>query len=359
MHSNKSAKLVLIKENNMNKILTVIIPTYNMEKYITKCLDSLLVSEDNMNQLEVLVVNDGSKDASSEIAHKYEDRFPQTFRVIDKQNGNYGSCINRGLKEAQGKYVKVLDADDYYNTESFNRYLVKLTKVDADIISNHFETVKENGDKIRLFRFHFSDNVTIPLSDCDTYLLTIITMHGLAYRRELLINNAYSQTEGISYTDQEWSFKPFGMAKTLYDSDEVLYKYLLGREGQTMEPAKMAASVKNLEKVANELVSYYSDNKWDNWLDVVYMKKMMMLINSIYSIQLTCSDDLHPKSLEEFDKHLLSLNEKVYDSMNYQPLHEKVLRVHYIRMWRRGQWLRLRLSLSLFKAFQKIQNIAS
>ncbi len=359
MHSNKSAKLVLIKENNMNKILTVIIPTYNMEKYITKCLDSLLVSEDNMNLLEVLVVNDGSKDASSEIAHKYEDRFPQTFRVIDKQNGNYGSCINRGLKEAQGKYVKVLDADDYYNTESFNRYLVKLTKVDADIISNHFETVKENGDKIRLFRFHFSDNVTIPLSDCDTYLLTIITMHGLAYRRELLINNAYSQTEGISYTDQEWSFKPFGMAKTLYDSDEVLYKYLLGREGQTMEPAKMAASVKNLEKVANELVGYYSGKQWEEWLDNIYMKKLMMLINSIYLIQLTCSKDLHPSALVEFDKNLLTANKKVYDSLSNQPIHEKVLRFKYINMWRKGHDTRLKCSLVLYKCFQKVQRIVS
>ena len=90
----------------MNKILTIIIPTYNMEKYLRRCLDSLIIDEEGMKQLEVLVINDGSKDSSSQIAHEYQDKYPDTFRVIDKENGNYGSCINRGLKEATGKYVK-------------------------------------------------------------------------------------------------------------------------------------------------------------------------------------------------------------------------------------------------------------
>lgn len=90
----------------MNKILTIIIPTYNMEKYLRRCLDSLIIDEEGMKQLEVLVINDGSKDSSSQIAHEYQDKYPDTYRVIDKENGNYGSCINIGLKEAKGKYVK-------------------------------------------------------------------------------------------------------------------------------------------------------------------------------------------------------------------------------------------------------------
>ena len=102
----------------MNKLLSIIIPTYNMEKYLHKCLDSLVVSDENMVRLEVLVINDGSKDTSSQIAHEYEDKYSKTIRVVDKDNGNYGSCINRGLKEATGKYVKVLDADDYLDTDT-------------------------------------------------------------------------------------------------------------------------------------------------------------------------------------------------------------------------------------------------
>ena len=92
----------------MDKILTVIIPTYIMEDYLRYCLDSLLIKE-NFKQLEVLIINDGSKDSSSAIGHEYEQLYPEVFRVIDKENGNYGSCINRGLKEAKGKYVKILE----------------------------------------------------------------------------------------------------------------------------------------------------------------------------------------------------------------------------------------------------------
>ena len=94
-----------------------------MEKYLDKCLTSLIVSDDKMPLLEVLVINDGSKDRSSEIAHSYEQKYPQTFRVIDKENGNYGSCINRGLKEATGKYVKVLDADDWFDTNNLSNVM--------------------------------------------------------------------------------------------------------------------------------------------------------------------------------------------------------------------------------------------
>ena len=92
----------------MDKLLTIVIPAYNMEKYLDRCLSSLIVGDEKMQHLEVLVINDGSKDRTSEIAHTYEDRFPGTIRVVDKENGHYGSCVNRGLEEARGTFIKVL-----------------------------------------------------------------------------------------------------------------------------------------------------------------------------------------------------------------------------------------------------------
>ena len=93
-----------------------------MEQYIEECLQSLVV--DNAEELlEVIVVNDGSTDTSSRLAHSFNDKQPNVFKVIDKANGHYGSCINTGLASASGKYVKVLDADDYFNSPDFNDYL--------------------------------------------------------------------------------------------------------------------------------------------------------------------------------------------------------------------------------------------
>ena len=101
-----------------NKVLTIVIPSYNMENYLEKCCDSLLLSE-NMDKIEVLIINDGSKDRTSQIAHEYENNYPMVFRVIDKENGNYGSCINVGLNVDKGKYIKILDADDRFDVSYF------------------------------------------------------------------------------------------------------------------------------------------------------------------------------------------------------------------------------------------------
>ena len=117
----------------MEKILTIVIPTYNMQDYLRRCLDSLIVPEEQMQLLEVLVVNDGSKDNSSAIAHEYQDKYPGTFRVIDKENGNYGSCVNRGLKEATGKYIKILDADDWFDSEQLDLLIEKLGLLDENV----------------------------------------------------------------------------------------------------------------------------------------------------------------------------------------------------------------------------------
>lgn len=99
----------------MQKLLTIVVPMYNVEKYVRKCLGSFVMPDkEKMNSLEVLCINDGSPDHSSEIAKQFQANYPATYRVIDKTNGNYGSCINRGLAEAKGLYFKVCDGDKLF-----------------------------------------------------------------------------------------------------------------------------------------------------------------------------------------------------------------------------------------------------
>ena len=96
----------------MDKVLTVIVPVYNMEKYIRQCLESLVIGE-VLDRIEVLVVLEGSKDGSAEIAYEFVEQYPDTFRIIYKANGGHGSAINTGLMMAPGEYVKILDSDDW------------------------------------------------------------------------------------------------------------------------------------------------------------------------------------------------------------------------------------------------------
>ena len=139
----------------LHKTLTVVVPTYNMEKYLRRCLDSLIVGEEGMAQLEVLVVNDGSKDSSSAIAHEYEARYADTFRVIDKENGHYGSCVNRGVEEARGRYIKILDADDCYDNAEFEKYVDTIKTVDVDMVLNDYAFIRPDGEIAGIRRYNY------------------------------------------------------------------------------------------------------------------------------------------------------------------------------------------------------------
>ena len=120
-----------------DKILTITIPSYNVEAYLEDCLESFVNSE-VMDDIEVLIVNDGSSDRTEEIARRYESKYPNTYRLINKENGGHGSTINTGAAEAKGKYFKVVDGDDWVDTRSFIHLVKVLKKIDADIVASNY-----------------------------------------------------------------------------------------------------------------------------------------------------------------------------------------------------------------------------
>ena len=115
----------------MDKIVSFIIPSYNVEKYLNACLTSFLNLE-VLDQIEVIVVDDGSKDQTAQIARAYIEQYPQVFRLISKENGGHGSAINAGTAQAVGRYLKVIDADDWVVTENLKEFVEKLTDCSAD-----------------------------------------------------------------------------------------------------------------------------------------------------------------------------------------------------------------------------------
>lgn len=237
------------------KILTIVIPTYNMEQYLDKNLKSLVIADKElMKSLEVLVVNDGSKDGSSAIAHRYQDMYPDTFKVIDKENGNYGSCVNRGLREAHGKYIRIMDADDWYDTANFEVFLRKIKDVDADKIATIFSEVRPNGKTTR--EQPYVPEIVMDMKDVS--LVNYIPMHAITYRTQLLRDMHYVQTEGMSYTDQEWILLPMPYVKTLYYIPLDVYQYYIGREGQTMDDAVIAKSYPQLFHALQRVLEDYT-----------------------------------------------------------------------------------------------------
>lgn len=274
-----------------------------MEKYLRKCLNSLIVSEDELELLEVLVINDGSKDSSSQIAHEYETRFPKTFKVVDKENGNYGSCINRGLKEATGKYVKVLDADDYYDTAVLEKYVKELNEIDADLIITDFTKVDEEYKSVSTITYSnsFDENVDYSLQQMTDKMRAQLQMHAVTYKTENLLKINYKQTEGISYTDQELVFYPFEAVWKIRYCKKNVYQYLVGREGQTMDKNIRSKSFGAEIIIFKRMLEYYNKND-ANSNQYGYLTKFIQdRVKHIYECVLFEGIDF---DLAEFDDYL-------------------------------------------------------
>ncbi|MDE5886616.1 MAG: glycosyltransferase [Muribaculaceae bacterium] len=319
----------------MNKILSIIIPSYNMEAYLPQCLDSLLV--DTLKDVEVLVVNDGSKDKTLEIAQSYHRRYPDSIKVIDKTNGNYGSCINAALKMATGKYIKVLDADDSFEKDNFNYFISFLKKQDADLIISDYVIVNEKGEVTSKYSFwDQGEGMAIFFKQCvDVLCNSRFQMHAVTYRRDILLRINYKQLEGISYTDQQWMYEPMNEVNTIVFFPKVIYRYLVGREGQTVSEA---VSYKNLNQtiqvVLNMLQSFNRISKTTDKHHLYYLlSRLSQKIPSIYRIGLLKTKD---KKIEEdvfkFDQDFERLNSTLYDRYGCDKV--AFFSIPYISHWR-------------------------
>ena len=317
-----------------NKTLSIIIPTYNMEKYLRKCLDSLIVSEENMKYLEVLVVNDGSKDSSSAIAHEYNEKYPETFRVIDKENGNYGSCINRGLKEATGKYVKVLDADDYFDGKILEEYIPFLLEHNVDLVITDYDVVDSKGNISLKKCFSVTIKHSKVVFNMPDFISQnsqqIFQMHALTYSLDMIKRMGYKQTEGISYTDQEWSTFPITHVNNAIFFPSSLYKYLIGREGQTMINYFEVSNPKQHFTVILNLAEFYQHHLYDKRCDGYVKQKLLGLLRTIYDGCLKFNY-ISEDELRQYDK-LLRKFPRAYELAGSMKLYLNM--ISYVKYWR-------------------------
>lgn len=231
----------------MKKLLSIIIPTYNMEVLLDRCLTSLILEKKELrDKLDVIVVNDGSTDSSSEIAHRYAENYPEMFSVIDKSNGNYGSCINAALPYITGKYVRILDADDSYVTKNLPEYLAVLERQDVELVLSDYEIVDMDGNIISRPVYSFARRKVFSFASIKSE--PFLAMHTVAYASEIFKRIKYHQTEGVSYTDLEWVFYPMSEVNNVYYYDKTIYRYLDGREGQTVDPSIRLKRLSHMEK---------------------------------------------------------------------------------------------------------------
>ena len=327
------------------KLITIIVPSYNMEAYLPKCLSSLIVEDKELlDKLEVLVVNDGSKDRTSEIAHSFEEKFPSVFRVIDKENGHYGSCVNAALKMASGVFAKIMDADDSYDNEGFASWLEWLNDNyknhvldEVDLLLTDYVQVDEDG------RVSMQNKLSIPrgriVSIDEIPLRYAFQMHSSAYRTEMLRSMSYVQSEGIAYTDTEWMVYPMAKVRNLVYCPFTVYRYLVGREGQSMDPNVFRKCMSQRIQVFTRMMEEsLRCDKWDCTARERMKFRAMSGVRPLYLSELYESAEMFNDRFAVVDAQIRGAGVDVYNQFGCMVLSNSI-RWHFVMTWRKHKRL--------------------
>ena len=312
-------------------IFSFIIPAYNGEKFLQQSIHSIankrLFNEGLLDNYEIIIIDDGSKDDTSKVARVFARQWNSVVRndfikVIKKENGQYGSVINRGIKEAKGVYFKVLDVDDTFNTSTLIEliYIAKglECRVDVFFTDHTYEKVGVDQKEIKSLRKYIDPNIITKIENIK-FPKQLITMHSIIYKTELLRNIEYSQIEDVYYSDSQYSIVPLLSAKSVYYAELPLYRYYIGRGEQSISMKTMIKNRMHQYKVMIAILENVNFTKIDHFnlykYSVITIRRMVQ-----WQIMLISND----KTIKNKSKEVMKLMAKVKE-LNPKN-HSKILR---------------------------------
>ncbi len=247
-------------EERMDKILSIVIPAYNVEKYLKRCLSSIaFIKPDLLEKIEVLIIDDGSTDNTAEIALKYCQKYPGTFYLHSKENGGHGSAINTGILYATGKYFKIVDGDDWLSAKALQNFIGILEKQDVDIVASDYLCIKDKTGEILAKKTCTDDKMQYGkiASMSKGEIKKVIKMHSFTIKTVYLKNMPYKIDEHCFYVDVEYITYPMINVESVYYTDICLYMYRLGRNGQSVDIKSMQRNRAQHMKVYHSLTTFY------------------------------------------------------------------------------------------------------
>ncbi|NLC72306.1 MAG: glycosyltransferase family 2 protein [Ruminococcaceae bacterium] len=308
------------------KLLTVVVPVYNMESYLSRCLDSLL-QDKILGNLEIIAVNDGSTDGSLALLKEYEKRFPDVVRVIDKENGGHGSGVNVGLAEACGKYFRVVDSDDFVCRDAFSAFVERLEFEDSDLVITDYRRIYTQDDKSVLVSYSGLEDSrqysfeSLRLSDLNG---EFFVMAGSTYKTEILRKSNLLLFEKTYYVDMQFNIQPIAYVKTLVYYKLDIYRYMLGRENQSVAYKSLVLHRDDHEKVIRWAVSAYSNlekTATESVLSYLLLVMNFFLKTHYIVFSLLSKSSFNTYSrIKAFDNFLLLESHRLYEESNFNKL---------------------------------------
>lgn len=293
----------------MEKTLSIIIPTYNAEKFLDKGLTSFIMDDaELMNKLEVIVVNDGTPDNSVVVAQKYVDKYPHVFSIINKENGGHGSAINVGVDNLTGKYFKVIDADDWVDTAALERLIKYLEEVDTfEALITSYTTYDISKDEYESRKVKVDDyNRIYNLEELMEHWADVhlgFSFHGVLYNSNFYKQQNYRLVEKAFYEDQEYATIPLSWATQIRVLDDELYIYRIGDVNQSVSTESQLRRLPDFEKVLWKMLEFEPQlDKLPAGGKKHWTRKLSKYMADIYQITLVKNTD--KKGKREYIKNL-------------------------------------------------------
>lgn len=275
------------------KLLTFAIPCYNSENYMEKCIESILPGGEDV---EIIIVDDGSRDRTAEIADRYAAQYPSIVRAIHQPNGGHGEAVNTGIANAAGLYFKVVDSDDWVDAEAYAKILGKLrelvqSKKNIDMLLANYVYEKEGAKHKKVMRqTGFPTDCIFSWKDVrHFYKGHYILMHSVIYRTQLLRDCGLKLPDHTFYVDNIYVYKPLPYVRSMYYMDVDFYRYFIGRDDQSVNEKVMISRIDQQIKVNKIMiddvdlwkVSSIKCRKYMfNYLEIITVISTVMLLRS-------------------------------------------------------------------------------
>ena len=303
------------------KILSIGIPCYNSMEYMDKAIESLLVCKEDV---EIIIVNDGSKDKTDEIGKMYQEKYPETVKYVYQENGGHGEAVNTGLRNATGLYYKVLDSDDWFDSNAFVRVVKKLKElnknnanVDMFIVNYVYEKPSENKVKPINYTNAFPTDRIFTWADVKYFLpQQNLLMHSMIYRTQLLRDCKLELPKHTFYVDNLFAYQPLPYVKKMYYMNVNLYRYFIGRGDQSVNEKIMISRIDQQLRVNRLMVDYYNSERIkEKKLDDYMVKYVTMItaVSTVLAIRSKTQENLDKKN--ELFYYIKSTNPALYKKM--------------------------------------------
>ncbi len=312
------------------KYITFTIPSYNSQDYMRHVIDNLVAVGDD---IEVIIVNDGSKDDTGKIADEYQNKYPTIVKAIQKENGGHGSGVMAGLHNANGLYYKVVDSDDWVETKDvitmvdlIKKHLEEKIDIDLYITNYIYEHASDNSTYSMNYRKYLPIDKVFTWNDIKHIgLETVFLMHSLMYKTEMLRESGMNLPNHTFYVDDIYAYVPLPFMHNLFYHDLDFYHYFIGRADQSINYGTMCKRYEQQMRVFKIMFESNTLEKLKTYPKHLYqyMWQFLMIIGAVTFMTIVGTKEdkeIRKKIFKEFQVELKNIDKKLFNKLRYRSL---------------------------------------